>query len=46
MLFGGAFLVFSDTVSRVIVAPYELPVGIVTTMIGAVFFIFLVRRKV
>ena len=46
MLFGGAFLVFSDTVSRVIVAPYELPVGIVTTMIGAIFFIFLVRRKV
>lgn len=46
MVFGGGFLVFCDTISRTILSPYELPVGIVTTLIGAVFFIELVRRKV
>ncbi len=46
MLFGGGFLVFCDTISRTILSPYELPVGIVTTLIGAIFFIELVRKKV
>lgn len=46
MIFGAGFLVFCDTVSRTVLSPYELPVGIVTTLIGAIFFIELVRRKV
>lgn len=42
----GAFcLVFADVIARVIIAPEELPVGIVTALIGAPFFIYLLRRQ-
>lgn len=45
-LFGGALTVFADLTARVISAPAELPVGIVTAMIGAPFFLYLlVKRK-
>ena len=37
-LFGGAFLIGCDLVARTIIAPLELPVGIVTAMIGGRFF--------
>lgn len=42
---GGIFLVWADTAARTILAPIELPVGIVTAMAGAPFFIYLLRRK-
>jgi len=45
VLFGGAFMVFADTVARIVVAPGELPVGVVTAMCGAPYFIYLLRRK-
>lgn len=38
LLAGGAFLVLADLVARVILAPAELPIGIVTAFIGAPFF--------
>lgn len=41
---GGALLALSDTVARVAVAPRELPVGIVTALIGVPVFVFLLRR--
>jgi iron complex transport system permease protein len=41
---GAAFLILADLVARTIVAPQELPVGVVTAMAGAPFFIFLLRR--
>ncbi|HEV2750590.1 MAG TPA: iron ABC transporter permease [Gemmatimonadales bacterium] len=41
---GGALLAFSDTVARVAVAPRELPVGIVTALIGVPVFVLLLRR--
>ena len=37
-LFGGAFLIGCDLVARTIVAPLELPVGIITAIIGGRFF--------
>lgn len=44
--FGGAIaLVIADTIARTIVAPSELQVGAVTAMIGAPFFIYLLRRR-
>lgn len=43
-LTGAAFLVVSDVVARTAFAPRELPVGIVTAVIGAPFLIGLVRR--
>lgn len=44
-LFGGALLVTADLIGRVAVAPNELPVGIVTAMIGAPYFAFLLIRS-
>ncbi|MBI3047572.1 MAG: iron ABC transporter permease [Acidobacteria bacterium] len=44
-LFGAAFLVGCDLVARTILAPVEVPVGIVTAMIGGPFFLWLLVRK-
>lgn len=39
--FGGAFLVFCDTLSRMIIAPAEIPVGVITALLGGPFFLWL-----
>jgi iron complex transport system permease protein len=45
-LFGGAaFLVASDCLARMVVYPVELPVGVITALIGAPFFLYLLVRK-
>lgn len=43
-LAGGTFLVIADTLSRVIVAPAQLPVGVVTALVGGPIFIVLLIR--
>jgi len=45
-LLGASLLVLSDLLGRVIVRPFEMPVGIVTAAIGGPLFIYLVRWKV
>ncbi len=43
---GGAFfLLISDTVARTIIAPTEIPIGIITSATGAPFFIYLLLRR-
>jgi iron complex transport system permease protein len=44
-LFGGAFLVACDALARTAFAPLELPVGIVTALIGGPFFLWLLLRR-
>jgi iron complex transport system permease protein len=44
-LFGACFLVVADTLARVVLAPAELPVGVITALCGAPYFIFLLKRK-
>ncbi len=44
-LFGAFFLIAADTLSRVIIAPNELPVGVITAFLGAPFFIVLLNRR-
>ena len=44
-LFGAAFLIGCDLVARTAFAPIELPVGIVTAMIGGPFFLWLLLRR-
>jgi len=39
-LFGAAFLVACDVIARTLLAPVEIPVGIVTAMIGGPFFLW------
>ncbi len=43
-LAGGALLVAADTLARVAVAPRELPVGVVTALVGVPLFVLLLRR--
>ncbi len=43
-ILGGIILVSSDAISRIILAPQEVPVGIIMYVIGGLFFIFLVRK--
>ena len=44
---GGAItLVIADTLARTVVAPSEFPVGAVTALVGAPFFIYLLRRRI
>jgi iron complex transport system permease protein len=45
IILGSVFLVFADLISRVIIAPSEIPVGIVTSFIGAPVFIWLILKK-
>lgn len=44
-LFGAAFTVLCDLVARTIMAPIELPVGIITALIGGPFFLWLLVKK-
>jgi len=45
VLFGGAFLAVCDTVARTVIAPTELPVGIITAMLGGPFFLWLLLTR-
>ncbi|RPI08003.1 MAG: iron ABC transporter permease, partial [Acidobacteriales bacterium] len=42
---GAAFLAACDTVARIILAPTEVPVGVITAMLGGPFFIWVLRSK-
>lgn len=42
---GAMFLVWADLIARVLLAPTEIPVGVVTALCGGPFFIFLLRRQ-
>ncbi len=44
MVGGAILLLVSDTLARTIIAPTEIPVGIVTSLLGAPFFLFLLNR--
>lgn len=44
-LFGGAYLMAADTAARILISSTELPVGVVTALCGAPYFIYLLRRK-
>lgn len=43
-LIGAIFLVWADALARTVMQPRELPIGIITAMVGAPFLLFLVRR--
>jgi iron complex transport system permease protein len=41
---GGCFLVFSDSLARILIAPLELPVGVITGLVGGALFIAVLSR--
>lgn len=45
MIFGGILLLLSDTIARTVIAPSELPAGIITSILGVPFFISLCLKK-
>uniref|UniRef100_UPI0011AE217B iron chelate uptake ABC transporter family permease subunit n=1 Tax=Methylobacterium sp. B34 TaxID=95563 RepID=UPI0011AE217B len=45
-LLGGALLVLADVVARRVAAPAELPIGIVTALVGAPVFLWLLLGRV
>ena len=44
-LIGAAFLTVCDTLARTVLAPTEIPVGVITAMLGGPFFIWLLRSR-
>jgi len=42
---GAIFLVLADTLARIVIAPAELPLGVITAFFGAPFFAYLLRTK-
>lgn len=45
LLFGGSFLVLCDTLARTLIAPVEMPVGVITALLGGPFFLILLLNK-
>lgn len=45
VLVGGIFLILADVVARTVMAPSEIPIGVVTALCGAPFFLYLLRRR-
>lgn len=43
---GALFLVLADLAARTVIAPAEVPIGVVTALVGGPFFLFLLRRRV
>ncbi len=44
-LFGAIFLVWADVLARTVLAPEDMPIGILTGLFGGVFFVVLLRRR-
>jgi iron complex transport system permease protein len=45
VLLGGSFLVLADTLARTLVAPQQLPVGVITALVGVPLFLYLLIRS-
>ena len=44
-LAGGVLLVFADWCGRMVLFPYQIPAGLLSTFIGAPYFIYLLRKQ-
>jgi len=45
LLVGAAFLCLADVISRVLLPPFEFPIGVITTLLGGPIFLFLLWRR-
>ncbi len=45
VLTGAIFMILTDLVSRTVMAPTEIPIGVITAVCGAPFFLYLLRRR-
>ncbi|MBT5873524.1 MAG: iron chelate uptake ABC transporter family permease subunit, partial [Candidatus Latescibacteria bacterium] len=42
---GALLLIMADTLARTLMAPAEMPIGIITTVLGGPFFLYLLHRQ-
>jgi len=45
VLTGAVFLILADMIARTVMAPTEIPIGVITAICGAPFFLYLLRRR-
>ncbi|MGD0780703.1 MAG: iron chelate uptake ABC transporter family permease subunit [Dehalococcoidales bacterium] len=45
ILTGAIFMILTDLISRTVLAPTEIPIGVITAICGAPFFLYLLRRR-
>jgi iron complex transport system permease protein len=45
VMLGGSFLVLADTLARTVIAPQQLPVGVLSALVGVPVFLFLLQRS-
>ncbi|MBI4390205.1 MAG: iron ABC transporter permease, partial [Nitrospinae bacterium] len=45
VFFGASFMILCDTAARTVLAPTEIPVGVITAILGGPFFFWLLKRK-
>ena len=45
LILGAIFLVLSDAIARTIMQPMEIPIGVITSLVGGPFFLFLLRKS-
>ena len=45
ILSGAIFLILADIIARTVLAPAEVPIGVITAIVGAPFFLYLLRRR-
>ncbi len=46
LVYGAIFMVLADLAARTVIAPAEVPIGVITALVGGPFFLWLLRRKV
>jgi iron complex transport system permease protein len=44
-LMGAIYVLWADTIARMLLSPQEIPLGVVTAIIGAPFFAYLLKRQ-
>ncbi len=44
-LSGAGFLIFCDTIARTVISPMELPVGVITGILGGILFVYVLNKK-
>ena len=45
ILTGAIFMILTDLIARTVMAPTEIPIGVITAICGAPFFLYLLRRR-
>ena len=45
VLTGGSFLMLADTMARTLIAPQQIPVGVITALLGVPVFLYLLQRQ-